>query len=123
MQNKGIKVDVDSCGLLDIKKQINPNTEEVLKENGIPYKANTSKICTKELIENNDFIFTMTDKQQEVLIKLFGNEKKIISLSKFNGEDVFDPHGLGVEAYREVYKMFNGLLGKLSDFIGERISK
>ncbi|MBR5295041.1 MAG: low molecular weight protein arginine phosphatase [Clostridia bacterium] len=87
----------DSAGIYAVPGQkIAANAVEILKEYGIQNFQHEAKKCTKEMIDENDLIITVTENHRALLCQLFGNEQKIRTLP----ENVGDPFGGDLNTYR-----------------------
>ncbi len=110
-------VTVDSAGMILNDQSMQKLAMGVLYTHGVPYTDRHSKLCDKKTYNSANFVFTMNDDQAETLKNVYGSKPKVYSLSELAQEEIFDPYGLGAEAYEEVYRIFNGLLGKIFDKI------
>ena len=75
----------------------------VMKEKGIDLTSHQSKQVTQEMIEQADYIFTMTASHRESLLRECPiAADKAFTLKEFtteNDEDVYDPFGFSKAAY------------------------
>lgn len=118
LKNSIFDVYCDSAGIMQQTKPLTQQTTQVLDVNCIEYADYYSKCIDKTLFEKSDLIFVMEQKQYEILASLYGANDKIMLLSHFNGgKDIFDPYGQGIEAYETLFKIFEGMLNKLTDYI------
>jgi len=113
IEGKDKNICVDSAGMMDHKKPMNVNTQIVLIQHGLQYGNHESKFLSKDLFDKQDVIFVMSKKIKDDIDKLYGKTDKVIGLYELYGDDIFDPYGLGVDAYNKVYDIFDGILGKI----------
>jgi len=89
-----------------------PATEEaliVLSEEGATLSGHRSRQVTEDILAEADYIFTMTQRQKEILQQSFpAAAAKVSMLTEyaFPGQeaDISDPYGQGVKRYRETAK-------------------
>ncbi len=119
LADRGIRgVEVQSAGTMEHQKPISMHTTAELDAHGVEYDSSRlSRFCSRKLFDEADSVFTMTKEQADFLSRLYGDERKIIPLSAFYGEDIPDPYGGGPAAYSAVYSIFEGLLDKLVAYI------
>lgn len=116
-KERGLDVQCDSAGMMDHYRDMSPETEEVLRNNGVPHTRNISKPLTKELFENADYVFPMTKDHRDSIEGAFGESSKVIPMSVFYGKDVPDPYGKGIKAYEETYRIFAELLPEIFKYL------
>ena len=76
------------------------------------------KPVSKELIDKSDLILVMRSVHKEILLRKFRNaEGKIYLLSEFVGDhdEVIDPFGRGINAYRKTAKQLKRFLIRLKE--------
>lgn len=112
---KGKKLDciVDSCGTMNHEKPLNELAHIVLEENGISHSMYLSKPISKEIFDNSNYIFTMTDEHKTIIENMFGKNEKIISLKEVLGKDIEDPYGKGYEAYKKAFEELKKVIPKI----------
>jgi protein arginine phosphatase len=97
-----------SAGFLPGGVSISENSRLVLLENGIDASAHRSTQLQPEIIRNAWRVLTMTARHRDDLVSWIPNvSHKVFTLSEFAGveEDVADPYGASLEAYRLTFAM------------------
>lgn len=97
-----------------------PHAVEVMQEKGIDIKNHKAVKVTKDLLENIDFVITMTKSQEAYLRAAFPEYKdKIRRLGDWAGlnKDVLDPWGGSLEVYRQCASELEGMLKKMYERI------
>jgi protein-tyrosine-phosphatase len=112
-----VPIEVQSAGLAAFAGvPATPEAVEAAREKGIDLSAHQSQPLSKTLVMESDPILTMTVKHKEMILKKLPIlEGKVSLLSEFAGagtEDVDDPVGQPVEAYRRVLEQMDGYLRK-----------
>lgn len=110
-------IEVASAGIVLSNDTLNPMCLKTLDRHGVPYFDKRTSFCTKQIYTKSNFVFTMNDKQAEILRDVYGKKKGLYSLAQLFGCEVFDPYGLGEEAYEEVYQLFWHNLDKIYNII------
>ena len=111
----GFDCETASAGMQGGGKSVNPKTEHTLSERGLSAEGHVSSVFGEREAEA-DFVFTMTDAQRDELRSRFPSAT-VESLSRFFGADIPDPYGGGQADYDAVADIFEGLMGKLHDFV------
>lgn len=116
LKSKVKDVEVSSCGVSTFNDlSISKNALEALSELGIDAKDHKSKLINQEIIDNADYIFTMTG-FHKTMIESFLDIKKgnVFTLSD---SDVADPYGGDLDVYRncrdELICLIDGIIDKL----------
>lgn len=104
---KGCNIEVASAGLAAFPGvPIAPEAKQVLQEKGILVPDAKSRPLGKEDVLNADLILTMTGKHRDAILakmpSLRGKVWQIFEFVSGKVEDVPDPAGQGLEAYRSV---------------------
>lgn len=94
---------------------LTPLTVDALKEVGIENVSHTATIITKESVINSDLIFTMSDRQKNI-VNNYNDVKKAISLKDMLGEEIVDPFGKDYSFYQKAVE----LLDKATNLIMEK---
>lgn len=115
-------VEVQSAGIAAFPGV--PVTAEAVRacrEKDVDISAHQSQPLSKSLVTDCDLILTMTGKHKEMIVKKMPMlEPKVALLSEFAGagtQDVEDPVGQPIEAYRAVLGQVEGYLQKALDKI------
>jgi protein-tyrosine-phosphatase len=113
-------LEVQSAGLAAFNGV--PATSEAVEaclEKGINISAHQSQPLSKTLVLESTLILTMTDKHKEsILRKMPQLADKVCLLSDFAGkgiEDVEDPMGQSIDAYRKIFSQIEGYLLKAQE--------
>lgn len=121
---KKLKVDISSAGLfVDEKIGLSANLEEILKKENIFFQHIPTQI-TREFVEKNDLILTMTRDHKRKLIALFPEyENKIATLGEYSGVcgDIYDPYGKDYIFYEMVFNQIKMAVDRIFERI-ERVN-
>jgi protein-tyrosine-phosphatase len=112
-----VPIEIQSAGLAAFAGvPATPEAVEAAREKGIDLSAHQSQPLSKALVMESDSILTMTLKHKEMILKKLPMlEGKVSVLSEFAGsgsEDVDDPVGQPIEAYRKAMDQMEGYLRK-----------
>jgi len=104
-RNPSIAVEVSSAGLSAVLGWVSGEAVEVMKERGVDISGHHSRQLTRALIDQADLVLTMKRSHKEqVLLRFPHSRGKVFTLKEFAGyngdEDIEDPYGRGLEAYR-----------------------
>ena len=104
-----------SCGISTADGlPISANAAAVMLENEIDPDAFASTAATREIIDEADFIFTMTSGHRRALVSaLPEHEGKIFTL--LGDDDVSDPFGQSTEVYRQTFEMRRPRLTEIAE--------
>lgn len=90
---------------------------QVLRDVGVDLVHHRSRMITVSLVEEADYIFTMTGRQKEILLERFPEScEKVWLLSDFAGlgiKDIPDPFGRSLEQYRSTAKEIETAIRKM----------
>lgn len=106
-------IEVASAGIVLSNDTLNPMCLKTLDRHGVPYFDKMTNFCTKQIYSKSNFVFTMNDKQAEILRDVYGKKKGLHSLVDIFGCEVFDPYGMGEETYECIYQLFWQNLDKI----------
>ena len=116
---KEIKVEILSAGIF-AREGMNASKEAVLAaaEKGINISKHISKSVTHEILSDADIILTMIKGHKQLLIEKAPEYKdKIYTIKEFNcnliADDIDDPFGKGMAAYRKCVKELEEEIDKL----------
>src|SRR5579859_8285067 len=112
-----VPVEVQSAGIAAFPGvPVSPEAVEAGREKGFDLSSYQSQPLSKNLVLESDLIITMTGKHKDMILKKMpALEGKVELFSEFAGagtEDVDDPVGQPVEAYRKVLSQMEGYLQK-----------
>ena len=110
-------IEADSAGTMRHEKPMSEYAASVLDMRGIAHGEHVSKFCDEKVLENADFVFTMTGEHASVLRDLYGDKYNIIPLADIIGLDVPDPYNKGLMAYIETYEILDDALPKIYGYI------
>lgn len=97
----GTGVVFESAGLYALDgAPATPNAAAVAAEMGVDLSAHRARSVTPELLEAADRIYVMTRAQAESLARLAGGGEDRVSLLYPDGQDIPDPYGGDLDAYR-----------------------
>ncbi|MFC2048603.1 low molecular weight protein arginine phosphatase [Elusimicrobiota bacterium] len=103
-------VEIDSAGTEAMPYySIVGDLKTVMDENGINYEGHVPKPIDIEILEDSDLVITMTETHSRDIDARFpGHEDKIKLLSELSGlgtRGIPDPLGMGLESYRETFRV------------------
>lgn len=112
-----LPVEVVSAGLAAFAGvPVTGEAVEACREKGVDISGHQSQPLSKSLVLESDLILTMTGKHKEMILKKMPDlQEKVKTLSEFADsglEDVEDPVGQPVEAYRNALNQMEGFLRK-----------
>lgn len=101
-----LSVQTASAGIAaNISSQASENAIAAMKNFGIDISNHKSQLISQKLIDENDFIFTMTNGHKNFLSANFHNaSNKIFTLASFSDNpnyDIIDPFGGDIEIYKK----------------------
>ncbi|MBQ7227043.1 MAG: low molecular weight protein arginine phosphatase [Clostridia bacterium] len=120
--------EVSSAGIYaDNGRPMTPEAAGVLAEMGLTVKPHKSRLLTVDLIQNADVIVCMTENHRTALTHTFtyeaamsdGKTRVVGTVKELIGEDLNDPFGQGVEAYRVTANALTKMLEPLYKFINK----
>ncbi len=114
------KIEILTAGLMAFPgDSASPKTIVVMDEIGIDLSDHRARSVTPQLLDEADYVFTMTRGHREQLRQIFGREEKIHTLYSYLGEngDVQDPFGRGERHYRECRDEIEGLIRRILPII------
>lgn len=107
-RSEGVKI--VSRGLSVSEKEIKRETAEILASNGIKFENHVPAELSADDAKKADFIIAVNDSIKNDIERSFLIRGKLISVLALTGKDVFDPYGMGLEAYETVFEIFNTAL-------------
>ncbi len=103
-------VQVASAGVFVTESKINGNCLETLIEMDLrPYKSFKPRQITPKQIAESTVVICMSSPQAHLLSGL-GN---VVSMSQIIGQEVPDPYGMEMDAYRYTAKIFLGAVDEI----------
>ena len=107
--------EVSSCGVNVLDGEpLTPLTVEALKEIGIENASHTATIITKESVINSDLIFTMSERQKNI-VNNYNDVKKAICLKDMIGEEIVDPFGKDYSFYQKAVELLDKATNLIMD--------
>ncbi|HPY96429.1 MAG TPA: Sua5/YciO/YrdC/YwlC family protein [Candidatus Cloacimonadota bacterium] len=97
-----------SCGYLKEGKPVSKNSAIALLAWGIDASDHLSRQLTKEILQENDYIFALTKEIKEVLLKLFPTaQDKIFFLGEITGtnKNIEDPFSMDLMHYYDMARV------------------
>ena len=110
-------IEVDSAGTMQHERPMTEYAASVLNRHGVAHGKHLSKFCGEQVLENADFVFTMTNEQAIFLRGLYGDKYNIIPLIDVIGCEVPDPYNRGPKAYFDTYDILNDALPKIYEYM------
>ena len=94
---------------------ISENAAQVMNEIGVDMSSHRARMVTQEMVEQADYIFTMTPTQKSILTSMFPAEAEKVAVL---GNPIFDPYGQNIDFYRfsrdsledKVHRAINGII-------------
>lgn len=118
--------DVSSAGLYaDEGRPITPEAAGVLSEMGVTVRPHKSRPLTVDVLQNADIVVCMTEDHRRALLasptyayaSSDGAYRIIGTVAELTGEEVGDPFGRGVEAYRRAAESLVKMCAPLEAFV------
>ena len=118
--------DVSSAGVYaDNGRPMPPEAVGVLSEMGVTVKPHKSRLLTVDILQNADIIVCMTEAHRAELLDSTayayaasdGNYRIIGTARELIGEDIADPYGRGMDAYRVAAHNIMRLCAPLEDAV------
>jgi len=123
-REKGLDISVKSAGIYALDGQeASKEAIQVMKEEGIDISHHRANLLYRNLVEDADLILTMSRAHKQQLLSKYDFLKgKIFTLKEYaysKDEDVVDPFGRGIAAYKiakaEIKEALKKIVDKLSD--------
>ena len=117
----GMRLTVDSSGLLEGGHMISLSSMQLLLEAGIPEASeHVSKRITPQMVANSWLVLTMEERQRDFLREQNPESaRKILTLNEITGHegDIEDPYGSDLEYYQKTYGIIEERLTILKSMI------
>jgi len=119
-RKKGMDINVSSAGTFAFDGQeVSMEAVEVMKEEGIDIKNHRARIIHRDLLESADLILTMSSNHKKQLQNKYDFLKgKVYTLKEFaykKEEDIEDPFGRGIDAYKKAKEEIKEALKEIID--------
>ncbi|KUG05292.1 low molecular weight protein tyrosine phosphatase [hydrocarbon metagenome] len=90
---------------------------ETMLQYEIDLSGHRSKRLDEEMIDNADLVLVMTREHYRYIVEMFGDSKGktflLSDLAGYDGLEIFDPYGLGMEAYQKSAGQIKEMLEKI----------
>ena len=122
------KIVVKSAGIAASNgSPANIETRNILLNYSVDFSSFRSQQLTKDLLEEADYVFCMSRMHREAILSQRPEfRERVLLLGEFLGQkepqDVFDPFGLGADAYKKVETQVLIALDNILSFIEENSS-
>ena len=77
-----------------------PCAREAMAERSLDLSAHRSRLLSRELFAEEDWLVTMTQAQKQSVRQLHRTHNRVISLGEYADGDISDPYGENLAAYR-----------------------
>lgn len=119
-QKKNLEIAVRGI-VVQFSEPMNPKVEAVLRGNDITMDGYTSTQLDEKDIDDYTLIFTMEEKQRDLIISNFqsATESNTFLLSTYVGEEleIIDPYGGSIQAYGLCFESMKSVIQKLKEKI------
>jgi protein-tyrosine phosphatase len=91
------------------------NAVKVMRDYGIDLENHRSKVLTRELLEDTDHVFTMTEGHRLQVMSIYpqAGEKTRLLMDFYDGGDVADPFGGSYDLYKDCFEQMKAALDSL----------
>lgn len=118
LDNENIDAECESAGLFcGYGEEVSENSRKIIQERGIFY-THQSRPVTQPLLDSSDMVICMTSSHKEALAPYVPAEK-LFEAKDLTGEEIDDPYGKDIEAYRACAAK----LDKLARAVVEKVRK
>ena len=119
-EKKGIELNVTSAGIFAFDgEEVSRDAVDAMKEEGIDISQHRARIIHKDLVESADLILTMSRYHKMELLRKYDFLKgKVYTLKEYaygREEDISDPFGMGIGAYRKAREEIKEALREIID--------
>ncbi len=116
LDNEKIEAECESAGLFcGYGEEVSENSRKIIQERGIFY-THQSRPVTQPLLDSSDLVICMTSSHKAALAPYVPAEK-LFEAKDLTGEEIDDPYGKDIEAYRTCAAK----LDKLANAVVERV--
>lgn len=116
LDNEKIDAECESAGLFcGYGEEVSENSCKIIQERGIFY-THQSRPVTQPLLDSSDLVICMTSSHKAALAP-YVPEEKLFEAKDLTGEEIDDPYGKDIEAYR----VCAAKLDKLANAVVERV--
>ena len=123
LEEKGVgrrEIKVESAGIYALENErATREAVEVMRSAGIDITKHRSRLVTETMLAGADLVLTMTRNHRRHLQDLYPDYKyKVYTLAEYSGqpeEEIPDPYGQSIEAYRLALQQIKSLLELIVD--------
>ncbi len=118
LDDRKIDAECESAGLTcGYGEEVSENSRKIIAERGIFY-THQSRPVTRQLLDSSDMVICMTSPHKQALMPYVSAEK-LYEAKDLTGEEIDDPYGKDLQAYRDCAAK----LDKLADAVCKKISE
>lgn len=118
LDDRKIDAECESAGLTcGYGEEVSENSRKIIAERGIFY-THQSRPVTRQLLDSSDMVICMTSPHKQALMPYVSTEK-LYEAKDLTGEEIDDPYGKDLQAYRDCAAK----LDKLADAVCKKISE
>ena len=118
LDDRKIDAECESAGLTcGYGEEVSENSRKIIAERGIFY-THQSRPVTRQLLDSSDMVICMTSPHKQALMPYVSAEK-LYETKDLTGEEIDDPYGKDLQAYRDCAAK----LDKLADAVCKKISE
>lgn len=118
LDDRKIDAECESAGLTcGYGEEVSENSRKIIAERGIFY-THQSRPVTRQLLDSSDMVICMTSPHKQALVPYVSAEK-LYEAKDLTGEEIDDPYGKDLQAYRDCAAK----LDKLADAVCKKISE
>lgn len=118
---EGYPVEVDCKGLVVLfPEPLNQKAEAVMIGNGIRLQGYSSAQIAREDVGDACLILTLNEKQKEMILEQFPEQKMVYTLSEFTGEpETHNPYGGELADYGRCFEQIKVMIEKMAERLAE----
>lgn len=118
LDDRKIDAECESAGLTcGYGEEVSENSRKIIAEREIFY-THQSRPVTRQLLDSSDMVICMTSPHKQALMPYVSAEK-LYEAKDLTGEEIDDPYGKDLQAYRDCAAK----LDKLADAVCKKISE
>ena len=118
LDDRKIDAECESAGLTcGYGEEVSETSRKIIAERGIFY-THQSRPVTRQLLDSSDMVICMTSPHKQALMPYVSAEK-LYEAKDLTGEEIDDPYGKDLQAYRDCAAK----LDKLADAVCKKISE
>lgn len=123
--NDGDGIEIQSAGVAASNgTPASIETRQILLDYGLDFTSFRSQQLSEKLMDEFDYVFCMSRMHREaILAHMPAHREKALLLGEFldttNPQDIFDPYGMGKEAYKKVEQQLLVAVENILAFVKE----